>query len=119
MHQLSTIILCVCAHCPDVLPIVEERLIDLGLGLEAVVDVGEDLLEHTEEEEEVAGSGVGEVDGDLLLEEGGKGDVGAGVQQQRKRRPNPTKGLLSAWLAELQTVSEKEDHNADSSTPPE
>ena len=118
MHQLSTIILCVCAHCPDVLPIVGERLIDLGLGLEAVVDVGEDLLEHTEEEEEVAGGDVGDVDGDDdaidLLHDG---DKGSGAQQRRSR-PNPTKGLLSTWLTELQMVSEG-GHNSDSSTAPE
>ena len=123
MHQLSTIILCVCAHCPDVLPIVEERLIDLGLGLEAVIDVGEDLLEHTEEEEEVLGGsvGVGEVDGDddaldLLHYDG---DKGTSVQKQRRSRPNPTKGLLSAWLTELQTVSEGEGNNSDLRTAPE
>ena len=110
MHQLSTIILCVCAHCPDVLPIVEERLIDLGLGLEAVIDVGEDLLEHTEEED-VVDDAV-----DLLHDEE---DEGGRVQQQRRSRPNPIKGLVSAWLAELQTVSEEEGNNSDLRTAPE
>ena len=110
MHQLSTIILCVCAHCPDVLPIVGERLIDLGLGLEAVIDVVEDILEHTEEEDVVDDAL------DLLYDEG---DEGGRVQQQRKSRPNPIKGLLSEWLTELQSVSEGGGHNSDSSTAPE